>query len=427
MRARRIDSSLTMHLLAFGINHQTAPLQIREQVAFHAERMEAALRDFIKTGTVKEAAILSTCNRTEIYCNAVDQNAALDWLAHYHKLSRVSIDPYLYTLPSSEAARHAFRVASGLDSMVLGETQILGQMRQAAKIAEQAGTLGIVLHKLFQHTFAVAKDVRTSTEIGANSVSMAAAAVRLAERIFPSIAEQKVLFIGAGEMIELCAAHFGARNPKHIMVANRTVARAQALADRYQGSAIALHELPDHLASYDIVVTSTASPLPILGKGMVERALKARRHRPMFMVDLAVPRDIEAEVGELADVFLYSVDDLGSIVKQGLDSRQSQVGQAEAIIEASVQQFLHWMDTRELVPTIRSLRDQAERMRRHEVERAVKLLARGESPAHVLDVLSRSLTNKFLHHPTHALNHAGDDERQELVALLSRLYSLHQE
>lgn len=416
-----------MQLLAFGINHQTAPLQIREQVAFHAERMDAALRDFIKSGTVKEAAILSTCNRTEIYCNTLDQNAALDWLAHYHHINRVSIDPYLYTLPSVEAARHAFRVASGLDSMVLGETQILGQMRQAARMAEQAGTLGIVLHKLFQHTFSVAKDVRTSTEIGANSVSMAAAAVRLAERIFPSISQQNVLFIGAGEMIELCAAHFGARNPKHITVANRTLARAQALADRYHGSSIALNELPEQLGNYDIVVTSTASSLPILGKGMVERALKVRRHRPIFMVDLAVPRDIEAEVGELADVFLYSVDDLGSIVQQGMDSRQSQVNQAEVIIEASVQQFSHWMETRELVPTIRGLRDQAERMRRHEVERALKLLAKGESPDHVLDLLSRSLTNKLMHPPTHALNHAKDTERQELVALLSRLYSLHQE
>lgn len=427
MRARLTNAFLTMQLLAFGINHQTAPLQIRERVAFNAEHMDTALRDLINTGTVKEAAILSTCNRTEIYCNPVDQNAALDWLAHYHQVSRVSIDPYLYTLPSADAVRHAFRVASGLDSMVLGETQILGQMRQAAKIAEQAGTLGIVLHKLFQHTFAVAKDVRTSTEIGANSVSMAAAAVRLAERIFPTIAQQKVLFIGAGEMIELCAAHFCARHPKQIMVANRTVSRAQALAERYQGSAITLHELPEHLASYDIVVTCTASPLPILGKGMVERALKARKHRPMFMVDLAVPRDIEAEVGELEDIFLYSVDDLGSVVKQGLDSRLSQVNQAEVIIEASVLQFSHWLETRELVPTIRSLRDQAERMRRHEVERALKLLAKGESPAQVLDVLSRSLTNKFLHHPTHALNHASDKERQELVALLSRLYSLHKE
>ncbi|MFA5171290.1 MAG: glutamyl-tRNA reductase [Sulfuriferula sp.] len=416
-----------MRLLTIGINHETAPVNIREQVAFHADGMEAALHDAISSGAVKEAAILSTCNRTEIYCNAADQDAVINWFAHYHQLDSHTIAPYIYALPHVDAARHAFRVASGLDSMVLGETQILGQMRLAVKTAEQAGTMGIVLHKLFQHTFAVAKEVRTVTEIGANSVSMAAASVRLAERIFPSISEQNVLFIGAGEMIELCAAHFGARRPKHIMVANRTVKRAQLLADRYQGSAISLQELPEHLARYDIVVTSTASQLPILGKGMVERALKTRRHRPMFMVDLAVPRDIEVEVGELADVFLYSVDDLGAIVKQGMENRMAQVGDAEAIIDVSVRQFAHWLDTRELVPTIRSLRDQAERVRRHEVERALKLLAKGGSPEQVLEAMSHSLTNKFLHHPTHALNHADDGERQALVATLSRLYALHQE
>ncbi len=411
-----------MQLVAFGLNHHTAPLTIRERVAFHVDRLESALHDFVRSGTVKEAAILSTCNRTEVYCNALDPVAARDWMADYHQLSRSSVDPYLYNLPALEAARHAFRVASGLDSMVLGETQILGQMREAVRVAENAGTLGIMLHKLFQQTFAVAKDVRTSTEIGASSVSMAAASVRLAERIFPGIDEQQVLFIGAGEMIELCAAHFAARKPKRLMVANRTVARARALAARYQGEAIALNELPEHLASFDIVVTSTASPLPILGKGMVERALKARRHRPMFMVDLAVPRDIEAEVAELSDVFLYTVDDLGGIVQQGMDNRQSQVGQAEAIIEANVQQFMHWMEMREVVPVIRSLRDHAERVRRHEMEKAGKLLARGESPEQVIEQLSRSLTNKFLHHPTYALHHAADSERQELVALLARLY-----
>lgn len=416
-----------MRLLTIGLNHETAPVHIRERVAFHADGMEAALRDVMSSGVVKEAAILSTCNRTEIYCNAVDQEAVINWLAGFHQLERHTITPYIYALPHVDAARHAFRVASGLDSMVLGETQILGQMRQAVKVAEQAGTMGIVLHKLFQQTFAVAKEVRTATEIGANSVSMAAASVRLAERIFPSISEQNVLFIGAGEMIELCAAHFGARHPKHMLVANRTVERARLLAERYQGSAIGLQDLPDHLARYDIVVTSTASQLPILGKGMVERALKARRHRPMFMVDLAVPRDIEMEVGELADVFLYSVDDLASIVKQGMENRLSQVGQAEAIIDVSVQQFAHWLDTRELVPTIRNLRDQAERMRRNEVERALKMLAKGDNPELVLEAFSHSLTNKFLHQPTHALNHADDNERQALVATLSRLYSLHQE
>ncbi|WP_413437560.1 glutamyl-tRNA reductase [Sulfuriferula sp. GW1] len=416
-----------MQLFTFGINHQTAPLSIRERVAFHAERMEDALRDLTTHTPVKEAAILSTCNRTEVYCNTRQGEAALDWLARYHQLKRSVIQPYLYALPQADAARHAFRVASGLDSMVLGETQILGQMRQAVKTAEHAGTLGMLLHKLFQRTFAVAKEVRTTTEIGASSVSMAAAAVRLAERIFPSIAEQNVLFIGAGEMIELCATHFAARHPKHILVANRTEERARLLADRYRGSAIALTDLPEHLADYDIVVTSTASPLPILGKGMVERALKSRRHRPIFMVDLAVPRDIETEVAELADVFLYTVDDLGEVVKQGMDNRQAHVGQAEAIIEARVETFVHWMETREMVPTIRGLRDHAERYRRHELERAQKMLARGDDPHEVIDVLSRALTNKFLHLPTHALSHAGDQERQELAALLARLYSLHHE
>ncbi len=416
-----------MQLFAFGINHQTAPLSIREQVAFHAERMEAALHDLTTRTAVKEAAILSTCNRTEVYCNTAHSETALDWLASYHQIKRSHIAPYLYALPQAEAARHAFRVASGLDSMVLGETQILGQMRQAVKTAEHAGTMGMLLHKLFQRTFSVAKEVRTSTEIGASSVSMAAAAVRLAERIFPSVAEQKVLFIGAGEMIELCATHFAARHPKHILVANRTVARAQTLADRFNGSAIGLAELPKHLASYDIVVTCTASQLPILGKGMVERALKARRHRPMFMVDLAVPRDIETEVAELNDVFLYTVDDLGEVVKQGMDSRQAHVSQAEAIIESRVDDFVHWMETRELVPTIRGLRDHAERYRRHEMERAQKMLARGEDPNEVIEVLSRALTNKFLHLPTHALSHAHDNDRHELVTLLSRLYALHHE
>ncbi len=414
-----------MQLLAFGLNHQTAPLNIRERVAFHADRLESALRDFVHSGRVKEAAILSTCNRTEVYCNAVDHTAALDWMADYHQLSPQILQPYLYAMPAAEAARHAFRVASGLDSMVLGETQILGQMRDAVRVAEKAGTLGVMLHKLFQQTFAVAKDVRTTTEIGASSVSMAAAAVRLAERIFPDIADQKVLFVGAGEMIELCAAHFCARKPREVMVANRTLSRAHALADRYQGTAIELNELPEYLGNFDIVVTCTASPLPILGKGMVERALKARRHRPIFMVDLAVPRDIETEVAELADVFLYTVDDLGAVVQQGRDNRQAQVGQAEQIIEASLQEFRHWLDMREVVPAIRNLRDHGERVRRHEMERAMKLLARGEAPEQVLEQLSRSLTNKFLHHPTQALHNAGDEERQDLLTFLSRIYPLH--
>jgi glutamyl-tRNA reductase len=311
--------------------------------------------------------------------------------------------------------------------MVLGEPQILGQMKEAVRVAHDAGALGTHLHQLFQRSFAVAKEVRTTTEIGAHSVSMAAAAVRLAERIFPSLSEQNVLFIGAGEMIELCMTHFAAQHPKHILVANRTTERARPLAERFNAGVIALNDLPEHLAHYDIIVTSTASPLPILGKGMVESALRLRRHKPFFMVDLAVPRDVEEEVGELDDVFLYTVDDLGHVVQDGQGLRQAQVAQAEAIIETSVQDFLHWMGAREFVPTIRSLRDHAERHRRHELEHARKLLEKGVSPEDVLDQISRALTNKLLHAPTHALHHVSDEERESLARLINRIYGLPKE
>jgi len=416
-----------MQLLTFGINHQTAPLAVREQIAFNAEAMDVALRDLVDNGAAKEATILSTCNRTEIYCNTRTPAQAVGWLASYHHLPVTEIEPYLYRLPQEQAVKHAFRVASGLDSMVLGEPQILGQMKLAVRQAEQAGTLGFLLHKLFQRTFSVAKDVRTQTEIGANLVSMAAAAVRLAERIFPSIAEQKILFIGAGEMIELNAVHFAARSPQLITVANRTLERAQTLARRINGHAITLTDLPEQLARHDIIVTCTASQLPILGKGMVERALKQRKHRPLFIVDLAVPRDVEAEVAELDDVFLYTLDDIAEVVKDGLDARQGAVKEAEVIIESGVSDFVHWMESREVVPTIRALRDQAERNRRHELEKAVRLLARGEDPEKVLDMMSNSLTNKFLHAPTHALNQVNGEEREHFLEVIHRLYHFNSE
>jgi glutamyl-tRNA reductase len=414
-----------MQLFAFGINHQTAPLNVREQIAFNADSMEPALRDLVDHGAAKEATILSTCNRTEVYCSTQELAQPINWLAGYHKLQPADIEPYLYILPREQAVKHAFRVASGLDSMVLGEPQILGQMKQAVRSAEQAGTLGFMLHKLFQRTFSVAKDVRSQTEIGSNLVSMAAAAVKLAERIYPSISEQSVLFIGAGEMIELNAVHFAAKSPKKITVANRTLERAQVLSRRINGHAITLNELPEQLAHHDIIVTCTASPLPILGKGMVERALKARKHRPLFIVDLAVPRDVEPEVAELDDVFLYSVDDLGELVRDGLDARQSAVKEAEVIIDAGVSNFVHWMESREVVPTIRALRDHADRQRRHELEKAMRLLAKGESPEKVLEALSNGLTNKFLHAPTQTLNQMQTDERVAFLDVIHRLYHLH--
>jgi len=412
-----------MHLFTVGVNHTTAPVSIREHVAFQNEQLGEALRD-LSTHGVHEAAILSTCNRTELYCNTDDPQKALAWLAQYHQIQPQNIQPYMYTLPQQDAVKHAFRVASGLDSMVLGEPQILGQFKQAVKIAEHAGTLGTLLHKLFQRTFAVAKEVRTSTEIGASSLSMAAASVKLAQRIFGSLQGQKVLFIGAGEMIELCAEHFATQKPASITVANRTLERGSELAQTFGGNAILLADLPERLADFDIVVTSTASQLPIVGLGMVERAIKARKHRPMFMVDLAVPRDIEPEAGDLDDVFLYTVDDLAQVVQEGLGNRQEAAAEAEAIIAVRVDNFMHWLKMRDAVPTIRALRDQAEKLRRSELEKAQKLLAKGEDPAAVLDALSNALTNKLLHGPSHALsNHQGHDHEQ-LETLLRQLYQL---
>ncbi|MBI2961450.1 MAG: glutamyl-tRNA reductase [Betaproteobacteria bacterium] len=412
-----------MQLFTLGLNHQTAPIAMRERVAFAAERLQMALAELARRKSVQEAAILSTCNRTELYCAAGEPRAALDWLAGYHALNPSDLSPYTYTLPQADAVRHAFRVASGLDSMVLGEPQILGQMKDAVRTAEAAGTLGTTLHKLFQRSFAVAKEVRTNTAIGANVVSMAAASVRLAERIFPALPERKALFIGAGEMIELCATHFAARHPALMTFANRTLERAEALAQRYSAQAVALRELPEHVHEYDIVISCTASSLPILGKGTMERAIRLRRHRPVFMVDLAVPRDIEPEVAELDDIFLYTVDDLLELVRDGLDARSSAVEQAEAIIESQVGNFLHWMKSREIVPLIRQLRDAAEEARRHEVDRALKALARGEDPTAILEALSHGITNKLLHAPTRALHHVdeGDEQLRELVA---RLYHL---
>lgn len=412
-----------MQLYVIGVNHTTAPIQIREHVAFDSEHLGSALRE-LTLHDASEAAILSTCNRTELYCSTDNPDKPLQWLSQYHKLETNSIQPYIYTLPDNEAVKHAFRVASGLDSMVLGEPQILGQFKQSVKIAQDAGTLGTLLHKLFQRTFEVAKEVRTNTDIGANSISMAAAAVKLAQRIFGDISNQKVLFIGAGEMIALCADHFAAQKPKAMVVANRTMERGEELAEKIGGKAILLNDLPERFAEFDIVVTSTASQLPIIGLGMVESAIKARRHRPIFMVDLAVPRDIEPEVAELDDVFLYTVDDLAQVVTDGMVNRQEAAIDAEMIVQARVENFMHWMKKRDAVPTIKALRDQAEATRKAELEKALKLIQKGESPDKVLEALSTALTNKFLHAPSHALNQAHGEEHTRLEQLMKHLYQI---
>ena len=412
-----------MTLFALGLNHHTAPLAIRERVAFGPERLMLALRD-LTSRQVQEAAILSTCNRTEVYFATQEPQQAADWLANYHSLSLNEMSPYLYTYPDRDAVRHVFRVASGLDSMVLGEPQILGQVKEAMRQADEAGTLGTTLHKMFERTFAVAKEVRSTTAIGANVVSMAAASVHLAERIFERMSDQRVLFIGAGEMIELCAAHFAGTRPKQLTIANRTPARADALAERFGGDTLRLDLIADLLPKYDVVVSCTASRLPIVGLGMVERALKARRHRPMVMVDLAVPRDIEREVEALDDVFLYTVDDLAQVVASGKESRQSAVVEAESIIEDRVQGFLHWLEGREAVPVIRALRAEADRLRQQELARAAKRLARGEPPEKVLESLSHGLTNKLIHGPSRYLHEAEGDTLAQAGELVSTLFHL---
>jgi glutamyl-tRNA reductase len=411
-----------MSLYTLGLSHATAPLEVREKVTFAPDLLSDALRDLIAPGRVREAAILSTCNRTEVYFHGGNPARVSRWLEEVHRLPGESLTPHLYTLPHDKAVTHAFRVASGLDSMVLGEPQILGQMKQAVREAGVAGTLGRTLHQLFQRSFSVAKEVRSATEIGAHSISMAAASVRLAAQLFEDLGSIKVLFVGAGEMIELVATHFAARTPRSMTVANRTLERGEKLAGRFGAEAIRLAELPSRLAEFDAVISCTASSLPIIGLGAVERALKARRHRPMFMVDLAVPRDIEPEVARLDDVYLYTVDDLSALVQTAGEKRQAAVQQAEAIIETGVQGFVHWLDQRASVPLIQALNAQADDWRAAEISRARRLLARGENVEAVLDALSKGLTQKLLHGTLAELHAADGEQRAQLAQTVSRLF-----
>ncbi|MDP3653528.1 MAG: glutamyl-tRNA reductase [Rhodoferax sp.] len=417
-----------MAVWALGINHTTAPLDLRGRFAFAIDQIEPTLRGLREALSRPEAALVSTCNRTEIYC-AGDQpqlEHTLDWLAHTGGVAPSLLRAHSYTLENGFAARHAFRVASGLDSMVLGEPQILGQMKDAVRAAEAAGALGSTLSQLFQRSFAVAKEVRTSTEIGAHSISMAAAAVRLSGQLFEDLKDVKVLFVGAGEMIELCATHFAAKNPKSIAIANRTLERGEKLASRFGGEVMHLAELPDRLHEFDAVISCTASTLPIIGLGAVERALKRRKHRPMFMVDLAVPRDIEPEVKALEDIYLYTVDDLAGVVQTAQASRQAAVAQAEAIVDAGVQSFMHWVDQRSSVPLIQQLHAQADEWRTVEIARARKLLAKGEDVDVVLEALSKGLTQKMLHGAMAELR-AGDAAARERASVAIQHFFLRSE
>lgn len=412
-----------MHLLALGLNHNSAPVDIRERAAVTAERLEDALASIRRSDSIREATILSTCNRTEIYCHQEDSSPqnVIRWMCEYHDLPSASIRPFLYQHPDRSAVSHAFRVAAGLDSMVLGEPQILGQMKDAFSAAREHGTTGKILNRLFQQTFTVAKQIRSDTDIGANAVSVAYAAVSLARTIFADLSKKTVLMIGAGETIELTARHFKNAGVQRLIVANRTVDRARELGAIFDAEPLPLAELPARLHQADIVISSTASTLPILGKGTVEHALKERRHKPVFMVDLAVPRDIEPQVGHLADVYLYAVDDLRNVVEENLETRKAAARDAEKIIETQSREFMRWLQTLDSVPTIRNLHETLNAISNEEVEKATRRLNAGDDPEQVIRNLARALSRKFAHRPVEGLNR---DDTGELADAARRLFGL---
>ncbi|UYG01034.1 MULTISPECIES: glutamyl-tRNA reductase [unclassified Halomonas] len=412
-----------MTLLALGINHRTASVAVREQVAFTPTQLESALGELRCLPNIHEAAVLSTCNRTELYCvtDAAGERAVLDWLGRFHGLNVEDLTRCAYHYLDAAAARHLMRVAVGLDSMVLGEPQILGQLKDAYQQAREARGLGGELERLFQHTFAVAKQVRTETGIGKNPVSVAYAAVSMASRIFDDFGRASALLIGAGETIELVARHLSEAGVRKLTVANRTRERAMNVASSLGGEAITLPEIPAALEHADIVISSTASPLPILGKGMVERALKKRRHRPVFMVDIAVPRDIEPEVGELADVFLYTVDDLEEVIEENRRHRQVAADQAESLIEHGVGSWEQERRVRGGGELIRDYRRHGEALRDESRDQALERLARGEDPAKVVERLAHQLANRFMHQPTLALRKAASEEDHAVLSAAPRV------
>ncbi len=416
-----------MTFLAVGMNHNSAPLAVREQVAIAGEQLVDALVDARAERGIAELVILSTCNRTEVFClleEGADPGAPLAWLGRYHHLQVPELASYCYVHRDQDAVRHLIEVASGLDSMVLGEPQILGQMKSSFSLAQEAATVGPVLTRLFQHGFSVAKRVRTDTAIGENPVSVAFAAVNMSRHIFTDLSRACALLIGAGETIELVATHLVQQGVKKIIVANRTLGRAREVAQKFDAQAVLLSEVPEQLVAADIVITSTGSQLPILGKGAVESALKRRKHRPVFMVDIAVPRDVEPEVGELADVYLYTVDDLRGIVEENKLSRQSEARKADGIIEQGVEDYFSHRRSLDTVETLKHYRLQAEKTREAELVKALRQLQRGDNPEQVLRQFSRGLTNKLIHQPSVSLKKAGREGRLEVVSWVRELFGL---
>ncbi|MCM2355265.1 MAG: glutamyl-tRNA reductase [Arenimonas sp.] len=413
-----------MPLLALGLNHQTAPLALRERVALDAGQLPAALAGLGAVPGVEEAAVLSTCNRTEVYAQVAEgrEGAVADWLAQHHGLAPEALGDYLYEHRDEDAVRHLFRVATGLDSLVLGEPQILGQVKEAWQAARSQQRLRTPLDRLFQQSFQVAKRVRTDTRIGAHPVSVAYAAVRLARQVFSELDRATVLLVGAGDTIELAARHLVDAKAKRLLVANRTLEHAQTLASRHGGYALPLSELERHLPEADIVITATASREPVLRRAAVQSALKTRKHRPIFMLDLAVPRDIEASVAELPDVYLYTVDDLEQVIEENRASRREAAEQAQAIIDLQVEHFMAWWRAQGRQDALKAMRRRAEEAREQMLARAHEQLAAGKPATEVVELLAAQLTNKLLHGPSAALRQAALDGDLDLLRAASRLY-----
>ncbi|MDA1332508.1 MAG: glutamyl-tRNA reductase [Proteobacteria bacterium] len=407
-----------------GFNHDTCPLDLRAALAIGDHEIDLALKSLQKVQGVSESVILSTCNRTEIYSVAANLDAILRWFIDFRGVSDKNIIPVLYKYQDELVVQHAFRVAAGLDSMVLGETQILGQLKNSVREAESAGTLGPKLRRLFDVSFSVAKHIRTETNVGAHSVSLAAASAKVGERIFGSLSHSNVLFIGAGEMSRICAEYFASLDVQGISFANRTLSRAKDLACTFKGNFFPLGDVFHKLGEFDIVVSCTGSPIPIVGKKAIEKAIETRRHKPILLIDLAVPRDIELEASDLEDVFLYTVDDLGEIVKDGVKNREEAAQHAEKIIQERLIQFKSQVAREKIVPVIKKFRKHGESIMEGELNKALLLIAKGEAPETVLTSLSRAITNKFMHHPSRVLNDESSDLKVDLGEALEKLYGL---
>jgi glutamyl-tRNA reductase len=419
-----------MPLITVGVNHKTAPVSIRERVAFAPEKMIDALSSLISTKKANEAVIVSTCNRTELYCSVEDfskVDEVIAWLGQYHGIALPDLQQYCYTHINDNSVRHVMRVASGLDSLILGEPQILGQVKSAYAVSQEGSCIGPELESLFQRTFSVAKRVRTDTAIGENPVSIAFAAVSLAQRIFADIRNSTALLIGAGQTIELVARHLKEHGVKRIIVANRTLARAETLANELNAEAIMLGEIGDYLSQADIVISSTASQLPIIGKGMVERATSKRRHSPMLLIDIAVPRDIEPEVEDVDDAYLYTVDDLHSVIEENVRARQDAAKAAEQMIEEGVEAYRRVVESRKVSDLIVAFRQSAETIKNTELEKALKGLEMGQSPEQVLNKLAHGLMNKLIHAPTRYLRDAGAEADQNALTIASNVLGIYEE